>query len=136
VDRTRIVFHGRSVGGAVACALAAERKPAALILQSAFSSVADMAKKYFAPSFLVRDPFDNASVVEKLSVPIFIAHGSHDRVIPYSHALELHRRAPQALFVTYNADHNDCPPDWDEYMGRVTAFLTQAHVLRPAVAAP
>jgi fermentation-respiration switch protein FrsA (DUF1100 family) len=118
------------VGGGVACALAHERTPAALILQSTFSSVTRFAKRYLAPSFLVRDPFDNAGVVEQLHAPIFIAHGTHDRVIPFSHALELHRRAPQAKFVAYDTDHNDCPPDWIDYMNEVAAFLTEAGILR------
>ena len=43
VDPSKIIYHGRSLGGGVAAALAAERPPKAMILQSTFSSMASMA---------------------------------------------------------------------------------------------
>ena len=39
VDPARIVAYGRSLGGGAACALARERKVAALVLESTFTSV-------------------------------------------------------------------------------------------------
>ena len=44
VDPRRIVLFGRSLGGGAACALAARRPSAALILQSTFSSTRAMAR--------------------------------------------------------------------------------------------
>ena len=132
VDRTRIVFHGRSLGGGAVCALAAERgAPAALILQSTFTSVTDIARSFLVPAFLVRDPFDSRAVVARLHVPTLVVHGRRDRVVPFAHARELVRASPSARLVAYDADHNDCPPDPAPYWREITALLREARVIAP-----
>jgi fermentation-respiration switch protein FrsA (DUF1100 family) len=53
----KIIAYGASLGGAVAVELATKRSVAALIVDSSFSSAADMAKKILpiVPSFFDRD---------------------------------------------------------------------------------
>ena len=130
VDSDRIVFHGRSIGGGAVCALARERKPAAMILQSTFTSIKAMAGRFMLPGFLVADPFDNLSTVEELDVPLLIIHGRHDDLIPYSHGEKLHAAARQSRFVTYDCDHNSCPPDWDIFWDDVKGWLTETGMLQ------
>ena len=131
VDGGRIVYHGRSLGGGAVCALAAERPPAALVLQSTFTSLRRMARRYLMPGFLVRDPYDNLAVVRDLTCPLLIFHGRKDRVIPFEHALELDNAAgDRARLVEYpGADHNDCPPDWTRFWDEVERFLRSAEIL-------
>ena len=124
VDKHSIIFHGRSLGGGVACALAAERTPAALVLQSTFTSVTRMARGYLLPSMFVRDPFDNLSVLRSLAVPVLLVHGRHDSMIPFEHSEDLAAAAANATLVPYDADHNDCPPVWSAFWSDVEAFLT------------
>jgi fermentation-respiration switch protein FrsA (DUF1100 family) len=128
VDKSRIFYHGRSVGGGMACQLAADRPPAALILQSTFTSVAAMARRFLAPPFLLRHPFYNDHVVRKLSCPIFITHGSHDAIIPVSHGRELARLAPQAVYYEVDSDHNDYPMD-ERFWQQIRAFLLNGKIL-------
>jgi fermentation-respiration switch protein FrsA (DUF1100 family) len=123
VDRTRIIFFGRSLGGGAVCALAAARPSAALILMSTFTAARSFAKRYLAPSFLVRDAFDNLAVVQNYPAPILIMHGRHDTVIPFSHAIELQKAAKYGKLITYEAGHNDCPPDWQVFWKHVRSFL-------------
>jgi pimeloyl-ACP methyl ester carboxylesterase len=52
VDPRRIVAYGRSLGAAASCALAREREVAALVLESAFTSVPAMAARLGVPRFL------------------------------------------------------------------------------------
>lgn len=129
VDPKRIVYHGRSLGGGAVCALAAKRPPAAMILQSTFSSIVEIARRYFVPKSLVVDPFDNVAVIKNLTAPLMIVHGTEDRLIPVSHAHALIAAQPKAQLILYNADHNDCPPDWDALFEEITAFLTRNQVL-------
>ena len=63
IDAARIIAYGRSLGGGAACALARERKVAALVLESTFTSVRSLARGFGLPGFLVRDPFDNLSAL-------------------------------------------------------------------------
>lgn len=129
VDPSRIILFGRSLGGGAVCALAAERPSAALILMSTFTSARSFAKRYLAPSFLVRDPFDNLSVVKNYPAPVLIMHGRHDTVIPYSHGIALHRAAKQGQLITYEAGHNDCPPDWKVFWQHIRIFLRKNRII-------
>ncbi len=123
VDPDRIILFGRSLGGGAVCALAAKRKCAAIILVSSFTSIRSFAARFLVPGFLVRDPFDNLAVVSAYAGPILIIHGRHDEIIPYRHALALHRASPNSELITYACSHNDCPPNWDQYWKDVLSFL-------------
>lgn len=129
VDKSRIIFHGRSIGNAALCALAVQRPPAAMVMQSAFISIIEMSKRYLVPSFFISDPFDNLSVVSKLTCPVIIFHGRQDTIIPFRHGEALHAACKQSKFIAYDCNHNDCPPDWNAFMNDVTAFLREADVL-------
>lgn len=129
IDASRIVLFGRSLGGGAVCALAAERPTAALILMSTFTSARSFAKRYLAPSFLVRDPLDNLSVVQKYKGPILIMHGRQDTVIPFSHGKELHKAAVRGKLIPYEAGHNDCPPDWKVFWQDIEAFLRENKII-------
>ncbi|MGA1795666.1 MAG: alpha/beta hydrolase [bacterium] len=123
VDASRIVLLGRSLGGGAVCALAAKRPSAALILMSTFTSARSFARRFLAPGFLVRDTFDNLPVVSSYNGPILIIHGSRDTIVPYRHGISLYRAAKDATMITYECNHNDCPPDWDIFWRDVSSFL-------------
>ncbi len=130
VDPRRVIFHGRSLGGGAVCALARQRPPAAMILMSTFTSVVDMARRYLVPAFLVLDPFDNLGQVSRLGCPLILFHGRRDRLVPFAHAERLHAAAPGSRLVAYDdADHNDCPPQWEPFWQEVRAFLQRAGLL-------
>jgi len=129
VDGDRVVYHGRSLGGGVVCSLARRRAPAALILQSTFVSIAQMARRYFLPGFLVRDPFDNIGYVASTDIPILIIHGTRDTMIPFAQAERLKESATNARLVSYACDHNDCPPDSTVYWRDVSSFYESAGIL-------
>jgi len=112
VDPKRIVAYGRSLGGGAAARLAADRKVAALILESSFTSIADFASRFFAPRFLVRDLFDNREVLKSYAGPLLLIHGRRDNTVPIEHARELARLVPNAKLQEIDCGHNDCPRQW------------------------
>jgi fermentation-respiration switch protein FrsA (DUF1100 family) len=125
VDPRRIVLHGRSLGGGVACGLARSRRPAALVLESTFTSVFDVARQWLVPRALITDKFDSASVVASLDVPVLIFHGTRDRVVPFEHGEKLSRLARRARLVRYECDHNDLPRRPDGYWAEIRRFLQE-----------
>jgi fermentation-respiration switch protein FrsA (DUF1100 family) len=129
VNPAKIIFYGRSIGGGAICALAAERAPAALILMSTFTSVRSFALKHLVPGFLIRDPFDNLTVVAAYSGPVLIIHGKQDELIPYKHGLALYRTAKNGKLISYECGHNDCPPNWNSFWKEIESFLRQAEVI-------
>ncbi len=130
VDTDRIVFMGRSLGGGVVCALAAERPPVALVLISTFKSVNAMAaEKFFVPPFFARDPFDNLKTLRNYAGPVLIAHGTRDNLIPYSHGVALREASGRGSLITYEAGHNNCPPDWPAFWAEVERFLREEEII-------
>ena len=131
VDPQRFIYHGRSIGGGVVCALAEEHEPAAMILESPFLSVKRMANRRGFPSFLVLDPFDNEAVVPKLACPVLIMHGRRDSIIPFSDGQRLSQLAKRGTFVAYDCDHNDLPPDRIDYWRRIVSVLQESRAFSP-----
>ncbi len=129
VDPEKIIVHGRSVGGGAACLLAKQRAINALILQSTFTSLKQFAIQFLAPSFLIKDPFDNLSIVKKFNGPILLIHGIHDKVIPYKNSLELSKYSKNAQLINYECRHNDCPPEWDVYWKDIKLFLENNSII-------
>jgi len=125
VDAQRIVYQGASLGGAVATALAAERKPAALVLECTFTSMRSLAHTYGLPGFLCRYPFDTDRVLPTLGIPIAIFHGRRDLKIPVSHGRRLHALAPGSRYTELDCGHNGFYNDWTN----VRTFLVDCGVL-------
>jgi uncharacterized protein len=113
VDPARLVYFGESLGAAVALALAVEQPPAALVLRSPFTSLADMGRVHypFVPAGLVlRDRFDSLGQVGRLTCPVLVIAGEQDRIVPPEQSRRLYEaaRGPNTRFVLVpGADHND-----------------------------
>jgi uncharacterized protein len=129
IDRSKIVLFGRSLGSGAVCQLAARRSSAALILVSAFTGIRSFTTSFLIPGFIVRDPFDNLSVVKNYNGPILIIHGKFDDVVSYHHGVELNRASKRTTMITYNCHHNDCPPDRNLYMKDIIQFLAQNKII-------
>jgi len=125
VDPDHIVFHGRSLGGAVAAAVAEHRMPHGLILESTFSSVAAMSRNYLAPSFLAKHPFRTDRLVARADIPTLIFHGSRDTLVPPSHGRKLRDLARRGEYVEFECGHNDFPGEGNEesYWQAIGRFL-------------
>lgn len=129
IDTSKIVLFGRSLGSGAVCQLAARRDSAALILVSAFTSIRSFTASFLIPGFVVRDPFDNLSVVKNYNGPVLIIHGKFDDVVPYSQGVELSHAAKKMMMITYGCRHNNCPPDHGQYMKDILTFLTQGGII-------
>jgi fermentation-respiration switch protein FrsA (DUF1100 family) len=112
VDASRIVYFGESLGTAVAIDLAAEHPPAALVLRSPFTSIADVGRYHypFLPvRLLLRDRFAAIDQIRRIRVPLLVIAGGRDRIVPIENSRRLYDAAvaPKTLLMLPNADHND-----------------------------
>ena len=112
IDPSKIVFFGRSVGCAVAVDLATRHTPYGLILESSFTSIADMAKRAFPflpVGFLVRGKYDSISRIKHISAPLLILHGDRDDIVPIELGRRLFEAAnqPKTFYTIAGAGHND-----------------------------
>lgn len=122
----RIVLMGESLGGAVAVALAAASAPRALVLQSTFTSVRDVALVHFPllGRLVPGDVLATVRTIATLRCPLLISHGDADRVIPATQGAALFAAAagdPRAFVGLAGVDHDD----WitPEYLSHLDRFL-------------
>lgn len=123
VDRTRLVYHGRSLGSAVAAQLAERKPPAALVLEAPFLSINAMAARYMVPGFLVKHPYRTDKVLPAMGIPVLILHSTDDEIVPYSHGRKLHELTPGSQFVDLSGSHNSALASLPQYWSSVDAFL-------------
>jgi fermentation-respiration switch protein FrsA (DUF1100 family) len=106
----RIVLWGESLGSGVAVALAAERKVSRIVLESPFTSAADIgaAVYWFMPvRLLMKDQFRSDLRIGKVNVPILILHGDRDTVVPLAFGERLYAMAnePKKIVRFRGAGH-------------------------------
>jgi len=106
----RIILYGRSLGSGPTLQLATEVRPAAVILESAFTSVPAMARELLAGvpvQLLLQSRFDNLAKIGKVDVPKLILHSPDDDIIPYAQGKALFEKATEPKrFVEIQGDHN------------------------------
>jgi fermentation-respiration switch protein FrsA (DUF1100 family) len=106
-----IVLFGRSLGGAVAAELAERHAPAGIILESAFTSVPELAAEFYPwlpVRLLVRFRFDTLARVPRIRAPLLVVHSRGDDIIPFRHGERLYRAAgePKTL-LEISGTHNE-----------------------------
>lgn len=111
IDRRRLVSCGTSLGGAVAIDLASRRPVAALATFSTFTSMGEMAQLAYPllPAALLRHSFRSEQKISRVHCPIFLSHGTADRLIPFPMRDRLARAAggPATLFTVEGGGHGD-----------------------------
>ena len=126
IEPDRILLVGRSLGGAVAIRLASEVDHRALVLQSTFTSLPDVAASVYpwVPVHAVmRNRWDSAKRIGWRPRPVFVSHGERDEIIPTTLGRRLFELAnePKQWFLEKNRSHND-PPE-PAYYDSVRRFL-------------
>lgn len=120
-ERGRLALFGHSLGSAVAAEAAAglaeqgHSNPHALLLQAPFTSAREMARFVVLPPvllawrFISRVHYDTRARVAALDVPVWVAHGDRDPVVPVrmGRAVFAAARRPGSLLVIAGAGHND-----------------------------
>jgi len=84
---SQIVLWGESLGSGVAVAIAAEKPVGRVILEAPFTSAAAVAelKYWYLPvRLLMKDQFRSDQRIDKITAPLLILHGVHDRIVPYA----------------------------------------------------
>ena len=133
----QIIIWGRSLGGAPAVKLTSElieagTRPVALILESPFSSIREMARAVLPylirPEWLVFDDYDNLALAPMLALPVFHLHSTTDEVIPFEQASPLHDAlpGPKEFLQLEGVGHNETWGDnarADMIRSRIDAFL-------------
>ncbi len=127
VDAARVVLMGRSLGSGVAVHVAAERKPAGVVLVTPYDSIRDVAQSMYPTvpvSALLRHPFDSLARAPAIDTPMLALVAERDQVIPSRHARRLFEawRGPKQWREIAAADH-DSISSAPEYWASIRDFL-------------
>jgi len=111
VDPNEVIVFGRSLGGAVASWLAQSHSPRALILESTFTSLPDIAATlypYLPVRPLLRFEYNTAAYLSKVNCPVLIVHSRGDEIMPFSHGQRLFAMGKEPKkFLEITGTHND-----------------------------
>jgi fermentation-respiration switch protein FrsA (DUF1100 family) len=111
ISPENIIIFGRSLGGSIAAHLASNVKAMGLIVESCFTSYADIGQKFY-PYLMVKPfakyNFDTMHYIKKVKCPILFVHSRNDEVVPFEFGLRLYSAAKGAKeFVEIFGSHND-----------------------------
>lgn len=115
IPETDVVLMGESLGGAVAVDLAAYDGARALILESTFSSLPDVAAYHYPilpAHWAMRTRFNSADKIGRYHGPLFQSHGDADTIVPLQFGERLFAAAnePKQFLLVPGHDHNDLMP--------------------------
>ena len=105
---------GHSLGGAIAVDLASRHPEASgLVLEATFTSVQDMVSHsswgFLPVALILTQKFDALSKIGEVKVPVVVAHGTRDSIVPFEMGEQLFNAAhePKRFIRVEGAGHHN-----------------------------
>lgn len=130
IPAERIILFGRSLGAAVAAELASHTEPAALILESGFTSLPDIGAHlypYMPVRLIARNRYPTLERIGKIKTPVLIAHSREDELIPFDHSLRIFAAAnePKEFFEMTGSHAEGVWHSGESYQAAVRSFISR-----------
>ena len=116
IKEKNIILYGESLGTGVAVEIAQNKNYAGVILESPFTSMVNMGKKYypfFPVSLLLKDKFESYKKINNVFIPVLIMHGKVDKIVPYDMGKKMFELANDPKFF-YSQEYGDHMVEYDE----------------------
>jgi fermentation-respiration switch protein FrsA (DUF1100 family) len=134
-----VVLMGRSLGSAVAIALAADNGAQALVIENAFPTMTDFAAFHYSwlpVRWIMSNRYDNLTRIQRYTGPLLQSHGTRDELIPLPFARRLFDIAPSVnkRWMEFpGLEHNSAMPRQYYYqLGKfLDASAKDAHLPKP-----
>ncbi|MCC7401671.1 MAG: alpha/beta fold hydrolase [Chitinophagaceae bacterium] len=114
-----LIVYGRSMGSGFATKIASENKPRYLILDSPYYSFTKVVERFLPVlpvRFVLRYRLRTDKWIRKVNCPVYIIHGTKDRIIPIRQSVALQKLNPGKIILIriQGGGHNNLP-SFDEY---------------------
>ncbi len=116
IKEKNIILYGESLGTGVVVEVAQNKNYAGVILESPFTSMVNMGKKYypfFPVNLLLKDKFESYKKINNILVPVLIMHGKVDKIVPYDMGKKMYELANEPKFF-YSQEYGDHMIEYDE----------------------
>jgi uncharacterized protein len=132
-DPGRVIVYGKSLGGAVGIDLVTRKEARALIVDSAFTSIPEMARELYPGlpvGHFLSAKYDSISKIGKADIPTLIIHSIDDETVPLRQGQALFDAASDPKeFYAMRGDHNGAVyAHEDEFKARLDGFLKEQGV--------
>jgi len=133
INPDEIIIFGRSLGGGVATWLAEKYASSGLIIESSFTSIADIGRHYYPylpTRLLARIKYPLINRMSKIRTPVLIIHSADDEVVPYKFGRQLFDEALKEttrpkIFLDIVGGHNDgFLVSSEKYINGIDHFIT------------
>ncbi len=110
IPAEKILIYGQSLGGGIAADLASKVRPGAVVLESTFLSVPEVAAKklpFLPVRWLCSYKFNTVDKIADIHAPIMIIHSPQDTLVPFAQGRKLFELANEPkTFLEIRGNHN------------------------------
>ena len=111
-----IILYGESLGTAIAIEIGKKNKFAGIILESPFTSMEILAKKYYPylpAKFILKDKYKSVDKLNMLNSPIHVMHGKNDKIVPFYMGEQIYQKY-DGIKSKYFSNYDDHMMDFNE----------------------
>ncbi len=127
VKEKNIILYGESLGTAVAIETAQNKDLAGIILESPFTSMVELAQKYYPVlpvRFLLKDKYETIKKLPNINSPLLVLHGKLDSIVPFSMGKKVFEEANEPKFK-YFIDNDDHMVRYDQkLLNEIKKFIS------------
>ena len=123
-----IIIYGEWLGTAVAVDLASRYKFSGIILESPFTSMLELAQKYYPiipVKLILKDRYESKKKLNDIKSPVLVMHGKKDNIVPFYMGQQIYEALSVPKFAYFN-DQDDHMMEYNkELIASVKKFLEQ-----------
>jgi fermentation-respiration switch protein FrsA (DUF1100 family) len=127
VKEKNLILYGESLGAAVAIETAQNKDLAGIILESPFTSMVELAQKYYPVlpvKFLLKDKYETIKKLPNINSPLLVLHGKLDNIVPFFMGKKLFEKANEPKFK-YFIDDDDHMIRYDQkLLDKIKKFIS------------
>ena len=130
VKEKNLILYGESLGTAVAIETAQNKNLAGIILESPFTSMVELAQKYYPVlpvKYLLKDKYETIKKLPNISSPLLVLHGRLDTIVPFAMGKKLFEQANEPKFK-YFIDNDDHMMRYDQnLLDEIKKFISLSY---------
>jgi len=130
VKEKNLILYGESLGTAVAIETAQNKDLAGIILESPFTSMVELAQKYYSilpVKYLLKDKYETIKKLPNISSPLLVLHGRLDAIVPFTMGQKLFEQANRPKFK-YFIDNDNHMMRYDQnLLDKIKKFISLSY---------